>query len=89
MDDDKKITKAEFLSYIDNCFISLQFAAEKKITDEDFVSNFKNWVKSNKKIFLQNVLQVFEENAKSNPEFWFLGDFTRWIKDKNHWSLDI
>jgi Ca2+-binding EF-hand superfamily protein len=34
LDDDKKITKAEFLSYIDNCFISLQFAAEKHITDE-------------------------------------------------------
>ena len=59
MDDDKKITKAEFLSYIDNCFISLQFAAEKNITDEDFVSNFKNWVNSNKKIFLQNVIQIF------------------------------
>jgi len=59
LDDDNKITKAEFLSYIDNCFISLQFAAEKKIQDEDFALNFKNWVKSNKKIFLQNVLKVF------------------------------
>ena len=56
LDDDKKITKAEFLSFIDNCFVGLIAAAEKQIKDEEFAINFKNWIKANKKVFLEKVL---------------------------------
>jgi hypothetical protein len=51
--------------------------------------NLKNWTKTNKKTFLESVLQIFKENAKTDPNYWTEGDFKRWIKNKNHWSLDI
>ena len=39
--------------------------------------------------FLEGVIKIFYENAKSSPEDWLYGDYIRWIKEKKHWSLDI
>jgi hypothetical protein len=35
--------------------------------------NMKNWINSNKKQFLESVLDIFKEYALSNPETWTYG----------------
>jgi hypothetical protein len=39
--------------------------------------------------FLEGVINVFEKNARSSPEYWVMGDYKRWIMEKQNWSLDI
>ena len=53
---------------MDNCLSSLLFAVEKQLSnEEDFKIGFKTWIKSNKMKFLEGVIKVFDENAKSSP----------------------
>jgi hypothetical protein len=41
IDQDKSISDAEFLNYMDNCFISLMAALEKDITENHFKVSLK------------------------------------------------
>ena len=51
LDQDKSISDAEFLNFMDNCFISLMAALEKDMTDNHFKVCLKDWVSKNKKQF--------------------------------------
>lgn len=48
LDNDKYITNAEFLNFIDNSFINLMFTVENSITDTNFKIQLKQWVQNNK-----------------------------------------
>ena len=89
LDNDKFITDAEFLSFVDNCFISLMIIAEKQIQDSQFRVALRDWVMKNKKTFYDGVLAAFNKNKKTDPNKWMYADFKRWILSGQNWTLDI
>jgi hypothetical protein len=57
--------------------------------DQIFENSLKDWLRINKPKLMEGIEKVFKENTQNNPDFWSLGDFERWILDKNHWTLFI
>ena len=89
LDNDKSITDAEFLSFIDNCFISLMAIAEKDIPDRQYKMALRDWVMKNKKSFYDGVLATFNKYKRSDPHKWGYADFKRWVMSKENWTLDV
>jgi len=43
------------------------------MVDNQLMMNLKNWINSNKRAFLESVLNIFKEYAQSDEEKWTYG----------------
>lgn len=89
LDQDRSISDAEFLNYMDNCFVSLMIALNQDLTDTQFKLCLKDWISKNKKQFFDEILKIFHKHKRSDPVKWNYSDFKRWILSGENWTMDI
>lgn len=74
---------------MDNCFVSVLNAAQKNIDDHNFRINFKDWVNKHRKQFFDATLRIFEKYKRSDPNYWNMADYKRWVLSGENWTLDL
>lgn len=44
---------------------------------------------ANKHLLVSSIKAIFDKYAQTDKSKWFYGDFIRWVKDGQHWTLNV
>jgi hypothetical protein len=49
----------------------------------------RDWIKLNKPKIIEEANKIFCDNAQRDKENWTLSDYSRWVLDKQCWSINV
>jgi len=57
--------------------------------DAVFKKSLKDWINLNKPKIIEEANKIFCDNAQRDKENWTLADYSRWILDKQCWTINV